>query len=575
MFKQKYLYLLFLLLLSSIGVFAQDFTATVSKNKVEVGQQFTLQYVIRTNAKDFTPPALNDFKLLGGPNQGRSTNWVNGKVSSQVTISYVLTPKKEGTFVIPPAKIVTDRGELSTKPITITAKKITEADKQNAAREYIYLKATVSRTNLYVGEQLTATYKLYTKVNIQKYEFTRTPELTGFWNKEFDTEGEGKVEVINGQQWTVYLLKKVILVPQQSGDLIVDPFGMDFIIEKPNTRRSIFSRGETVSLKLSSRPIKINVKALPKNAPSSFNGAVGEFSLSSSINKTEVQANDGIDYKIKIAGQGNFHLFSQVATQFPEDFEVYDPKISNNYAIKYNGTKGSKEWNYLVRPRFGGDFTIPSLPFTYFSPKKGKYVTLQTDEFQLKVAKGKNEENTTFRSQVNKENVEELDHTIRYIHTSGTNLNKSSKSWFGSWLHYLLLGLAPLLVLVGFVFKQRLQVANNDVIGTRRKKANKVATKYLAEASKNKADQAKFYELLGKALYGYLSDKLSIPLSELNQEKIKEKLTHSLSEANIKSLLETLDSCEMAKYAPMTSVSEEELLKKAEVIIELIEKGNG
>lgn len=556
----------------SISFFGQNFTATVSKNPVQAGERFTLEFVILTQAKNFTPPTLNGFKILSGPNQGQSTNYVNGVVTRKTTLSYVLSVPKEGKINIGSASINTSSGQLKTKPITITVKKLSEADKRSASRKYIYLKATVSRTNLYVGEQLTATYKLYTKANIQKYEFSKNPDLTGFWNKEFDNKSEGIVEMINGQRWTVYQLKKVILIPQQSGNLLVDPFKMDFTIEKPSSRRSFFSQPEYIELHLSSNPIKINVKPLPLSPPSSFAGAVGEFKLLASINKKEVIANDGIDYKIKISGNGNFHLFSKPKTHFPEDFEVYDPKISNGYKVRTSGTKGSKEWNYLIIPRFGGDFTIPAVDFTYFSPKKKKYITLSTEKHLIKVEKGNGEGNVTFRGNSNKQDVESLDQTIRYIHSSSSNLNKMSKSWFGSWIHYLLLTLAPIIVIVGLLLKNKFAKIGKDIIGTKRKKANKTASKYLKKAEKSKDDKTLFYELLGKALYGYLSDKLTIPLSELNKEKIEEKLSKSLSDTDLKGLLDTLDYCEMAKYAPITSVNEQQLLIKSEEIINKIEQ---
>tara|TARA_B100000809_G_scaffold145973_1_gene143547 strand:- start:1252 stop:2979 length:1728 start_codon:yes stop_codon:yes gene_type:complete len=564
-------FLSFILLLGSLSFLGQNFTATVDKSSVQVGERFSLEFVILTQAKNFTPPLLNGFRVLSGPNQGQSTNWINGVVTKKTTLSYVLSANKEGKLTIGSATISTNSGNVKTDPIIITVKKLTEAERRNASRKYIYLKATVSRTNLYVGEQLSATYKLYTKVNIQKHEFSKNPDLTGFWNKEFENKSEGKTQIINGEQWTVYQLKKVILIPQQSGELFIDPFKMDFVVEKPSKQRSFFSRGESVNLQLSSNPITINVKALPVKAPSSFAGAVGEFSLSGTVNKNEVKANDGIDYKIKISGRGNFHLFGKPETHFPEDFEVYDPKISNNYKVRTSGTKGNKEWNFLVIPRFGGDFTISPVEFTYFSPKKKKYITLKTKQIIIKVAKGTAEETVTFRGQSNKQDVKDLDQTIRYIHTSSADLNRSSKSWFGTWLHYLLLACGPVLFIVGFLLNKQSKASNKDIAGTRRKKANKTASKYLKEAREKKSDKSAFYELLGKALYGYLSDKLSIPLSVLNQENIKGKLIEVLPEDDVNSLIETLDYCEMAKYSPMTSIDEEELLKNSEVIINQIE----
>ncbi len=570
MYKQFKSFISILILLCSLSVFSQNFVATVSKNTVEVGERFQLTYTITTKAKNFIAPPLTDFRVLGGPNQGSSYRSVNGKTTSQITVSYVLTPTKEGKFIIAPADLVTNSGQLKTKAITITVKKLSEVEKRNIYRQYLFLKASVSRTHLFQGEQLTATYKLYTKVAIQQHELTKLPELTGFWNRPIEEQTQATTEVLNGQRWTVHLLKKVILIPQRNGDLLIDPFKMKLAIVKPGSRRSVFSPGELIELNLSSRAIKIKVKPLPKNAPISFKGAVGEFRLASSINKTEAQANESIDYKMKISGKGNFHLFGKLEPKFPEDFEVYDPKITNRYKVRASGTKGAKEWSYLVIPRFGGDFTVPPVEFSYFSPKQKKYITLKTEAYALKVSKGTGEQNVTFNNRVNKKEVTELDSTIRYIHTESDDL--TSTTWFGSWLHYLLLLLAPLLVGAGLFYKKQLANEKKDTIGTKKKKANKTASKYLAEARGNLANKSVFYDALSKALYGYLSDKLSIPLGELSKDKIKEKLSEQLDEIDLDKLIDTLHYCEMAKYAPSSSVSEEELLNKAEEVINQIEE---
>jgi hypothetical protein len=565
-------FLFTLLLFSSILTWSQNFSASVSKSVLTEGERFKFILHIRTNGTKLSNPNFEGFKLLQGPIKESSYQIINGKTTQALTWSYILLASKVGSFTIPSVVLTTKEGEIKTEPIDIIVKKESPFLKKYALKGDYFILPSVSKKNIYKGEQLLLNYTFYTKVNGQLSQ-NKEPKLNGFWKKEIEKENEFSSVIINGENWSKGIIKQVILIPQKSGELLIDPIEITLAsvyIKRDKWGRALSREQKKQTIK--SNTIKINVKPFPSTPPSSFTGAVGEFRLSGTINKQEVLANDGIDYKIKITGAGNFHLFGKPDINFPNDFEVYDPKIKNNYKVKTSGTRGSKEWSYLVIPRFGGKFNIPVVAFTYFSPKKKKFITLKTDDFDISVSKGLKEENVTFRSQVNKQEVENLDQTIRYIHTSGKGLNKSSKSWFGSGIHYGLMTLAPLLVICGFLMKKQFDKQNSDTVGTKRKKANKTANKHLAEARKNRADESVFYTLLSKALYGYLSDKLSIPLSELNKEEIQKKLAVSLSEGDVNKLLETLDYCEMAKYAPVSTVTNEELLAKSEEIINQIEK---
>ena len=551
----------------------QNFVATVSKKSVNEGERISVSFNLDSRGANFTPPSFEGFKVVSGPNPSQSMEIMNGRMSARYSWSYLLIPVKTGTLTIGTASVKASNGVLKSKPIQLNVKKLTAAEKKRQSRQYLFLKTVVSKGSLYQGEPLVATYKLYTRVNINDYGITKEPEFNGFWNKEFEIKQNNRSsEVIDGKQWTVFTLKKKLLYPQKSGDLVIDPMKMEFVIEKPsNRRRSLFERPEMININTSSDPIKIKVKSLPSGAPKSFSGAVGQFNLSSKVSKNELKANDGVDYSIVISGRGNLQLLPKPDLDFPQDFEVYDPKIDNKYSVKLSGASGKKQFNYLVIPRFGGEFTLKPFEFSYFDPKQKKYVTLKSEAHQLKVEKGAQDEAVTFKGGVNKSEVKNLNSDIRYIKTS-TDFSKKSGIWLGSLGYYLTLLVGPLLVFLAFLWKRKELGERADVVGTKRKKANKNASKYLKEAEASINDDSQFYSNLGKALNGYLSDKLNLPLSALTLDEVKSRLTAANVEtATVDQLSSTLENCEMAKYAPMQGVSKEQMLADATSIINQIE----
>ena len=598
--KIKYL-ILTLLTLASARAFSQQarFTASVSNSTVGTGEVFQVTFSINTNAGDFTPPDFRDFRIADGPNQSQSMEIINGSSSSSTSISYDLMAVKEGDFTIGPASITVNGRKLTTSPIKIKVVKGKPVPQNNQPQssapdngiqqasssdlsKLLFIKAIVDKTNVYLGQQLTVTYRLYTRVNIEQNQAASTPELNGFWSEDIKQPG-GQVpmhlEMYKGARYEVADLKKTILFPERSGDLTVDPLGMTFVISVPvqsnDPFASFFQDTKQEKYVAKSAPVTVHVKPLPDaGKPASFTGAVGSFNIANSVDKTELKANDALNYKVKVTGSGNIKLLKTLSTNFPADFEKYDPKITDTVTENENGVSGSRFYNYLLIPRHQGDYTIDPLEFSYFNPATGRYVALSTKGFHIKVDKGTNESNVTSFSDAEKQDIKMLSKDIRYIKTEDNSLVKNGDTFFGSTGYWLLLLIGPVLCYGAYVYRNRLIEQNSDLVKVKSRKASKIAAKHLANAQVQLAagNAAAFYEDVFTGLYGYLSDKLNIQYADLNKETIALALKDKkVSDQLTERLLDTLDLCEMARYAPVTHISQQEVFEKAKGIINDIE----
>ena len=576
---------------------AQDvkFTAATSHTEVATGDRFQIQFTANAKITNFKAPDLSDFRVLSGPNQSTSMSFVNGAMSTSISFSYVLMAVKEGMFTIKPAVAAVDGQAYSTNSLNISVSKGVNVQQQQTqqnqpeesiniskadATKDLFIKSSASKTTVYQGEHIIASYKLYTKVNIAGNELVKNADLNGFWSQEIDLgQAQWSQEVFGGFRWNVATIRKIVLFPQRSGTLTIDPLEMKFIVQRRaaggnSVFDQFFGRVENVEVNLKSEPIKIKVLPHPEPKPASFSGAVGQFEMTADLSTNKVKANEAINLKIKVSGKGNLPLIENFTIDFPKDFETYDPKIADNYKTSPNGVAGAKEYDYLLIPRHAGTFTIDPVEFTYFDPNTKAYKTLKSEPFTIEVEKGDGSAaNVTFNG-ANKEDVQILGEDIRYIHTNDIVVTHAKSSFYGSLGFYIALVILPLLFILVLIFRNKLREAQRDVIGSRSRKANKMANKYLAAAKKSlDANQkAAFYEHISKALFGYTSDKLKIPLSALNKENITEKLNGvSVSQDTISNFIATLELCEMARFAPV-SVSEQEIYGKAASIINQIEK---
>jgi len=602
------------IILSFTGILnAADIDFKVSAPaRVSVGERFRLTYQVNADVDDFSPPSFENFSVLSGPNRGQNSSIqiINGKVTQNISISYtyLLVASEEGEFTIAPATAKVKGKEYQTQPKTIRVIKGSQnqapnsnnqqqAAEQGIKSDDVYVKAIIDKSNLYLGEEAVVTFRLYTKVPISNISFDKLSSFNGFWSialMDNNVKLQPRSEIINGEEYTVADVQKSAIYPQKSGELEIDPIEITCLAQVQTSRKKRSSNDpffdsffndpffnnsyRNVELQLKSNPIKLNVKNLPaEGKPNFFNGAVGQYSLGSNIDAKEVNANDAITLKYTISGQGNVDLLPDLNVEFPPDFEVYDPKISNDFKNSVGGTKGSKSFEYLIIPRHSGTFQIPALAFTYFDPGKGKYITLNSDAITINVAKGDgtSASGPSVIQGISKENVTYLGKDIRYIETGSFELKKRNEYFFGSLLYYLLL-VIPALLFSGIVLLRRKQIVDSqDIARTRNRKANKLTRKRLKQASQFlKTDkESEFYEELVRALWGYLSDKLLIPLAELSKDRARvELLKYQVDEVLVNELVEILDSCEFARYAPSAvAKSKSEMLKQAEQVLQKLE----
>jgi hypothetical protein len=599
MMKRKYL--LILLMLAGLFSFADEVQFSMSAPSiVTVGEQFSLTLSLNAKGDDLRMPEINNFDVLMGPSvsSSRSIQIINGRTTQTVnyTYTYILRAASEGTFTISPATIKVNRKVYPSNEINIQVIKGRQQPNatvppsgsgnqqtQTTANDgdQLFIRYEADKTNVYKGEQIMLTFKLYSRVALSIVDQT-LPSFEGFWTQDIElppAEQTRTREAVDGVIYNVYTLQKKILVPQQTGNLAIEPAEMVFDVQQRVRSQSVFDDFfgsiQNVRTKSKSKRIPITVKELPQ-APAGFGGAVGRFTLSSSIDKTEVAANEALTLRVKVDGNGNLRHISPVKFNFPPDFEVYDPRTSYNNKPTEAGIVGSTSFEQVVIPRFAGNFTIPAQQFTYFDPAEKKFKTLFTKQFDITVLKGADDQSTTVMSSVSKEDLRFLGQDIRFIQKDNLKLNRLNDQFFGSFMFFGSYAIALLLFALALALQRKKARENANIALMRNKKASKMARKHLKAASicvkKNNTDD--FFEALLKAFWGYLSDKLAIPVSELNRDNARTTLDRfSVDEATINEFIETIDICEMARYAP-TAVNQSitELYKKAEKLIGKFEK---
>ncbi|GAA4089497.1 BatD family protein [Mucilaginibacter panaciglaebae] len=596
--KIKYCILTLILFITG-RVFAQDarFVASASQTTVSTGEQFQLTFSINADGSNFNPPDLSDFQLLGGPNVSNSMEFINGKATASSSVSYILAPTRVGTFIIGPATVVVNGKKISSNSIKMTVLKRRTGQPNNNTggggagtqantgstdlSKLLFLRAEIDKNNVYQGQPVTVTYRIYTRVDILQSQINKLPDLTGFWNEDvkMTQPAQFRVETYKGQRYNVADIKQTILFPEHAGNITIDPFEMTFIARVQTTPRDFMDQFfggnvQEVNYPAKSLPVVIHVKPLPQaGKPAGFSGAVGKFNIEATVDKDHLKANEALNYKIKISGSGNIKLLKDLNPNFPTDFEKYDPKITDTVTETANGVSGSRIYNYLVIPRHKGDYTIDPVSFSYFNPATGKYVTLSTGSFKIKVEKGINENNVTALSG-DQEDVKLLNKDIRYIKTGDSDLRAEGDRFFGSAGFYLLLLLGPIVCVAAFLVRNQIRRNNADVVRVKSRRAGKIAARHLTNANKElQANNTQaFYEAVFKGLYGYLSNKLNIAYADLDRENIAGTLRAKLAkEETIGELLDTLDLCEMARYAPVTHISAKQVFEKAKGAINAIE----
>lgn len=546
------------------------------------GDQFRLTFTVNTQkVKDFRAPSIKGFEVLMGPSRSsqNSTQIINGKVSSSssITYTYILMAGKEGTYNIPAASIVAD-GE--TKISNSLQIKVLPADDASASSAQggsasssrsqavgskitdkdLFITASASKTKVYEQEAILLTYKVYTVVDLRQL-YGDMPDLKGFHTQEVELPAQKtfSLEHYNGRNYNTTVWWQYVLFPQQSGTMEIPSITFEGVvaqrINSGDPFDAFFNGGTNyveIKKKIVTPKLKINVAALPSK-PADFSGAVGTFTMASSINSKSVKTNDAVTIKLTVTGTGNMKLIGTPEVKFPQDFEVYDPKIDNQFNLTREGLSGSKTYEYLAIPRHAGKFTIPAVSFTYFDLKTKTYKTLKSEEYVINVEKGQGNADQVIADFTNKESVKMLGNDVRYIKRGATQFAQRGDYFYGTtayWMWYII----PFVLFVGVILMYRKQAMDNaNTAKMKTKKANKVAVKRMKLAGKLLSENKKneFYDEVLKALWGYISDKLSIPVSQLSKDNIEQELSrYGVNEELVKAFINVLNDCEFARYAP-------------------------
>jgi hypothetical protein len=575
----------------------QEFSASVNESTVADNERFQVSFTFSgssiNNLSKFAPPAFENFLILSGPNQSTSIQIINGAQSASLTYTYLIQPKSVGTFTIGTASISQGGNVYKSDPIKITVVKGADKPKQQQddgqiseaeISKNLYIRATVDKSKVYKGEQVTVVYKLYTRLSIaSQMGINKLPQYQGFWAEELETANNINftTENVGGKQFRVGVLKKVALFPTQTGTLEITPFELTVPIEiqKQKNGKSIwddffgdpFGRSQIYEFNAKSNVVKIEVEPLPSGQPDDFKGAVGDYSFEAKLNNTNVKSNEPLTLYINLSGSGNIKLLDMPEINLPNGFEKYEPKINEqiNRTAKISGTKTGE---YLFVPRVVGTRELPPIEFSFFDPSKKKYVTLKSQSFTIDIKPGDKLAST---ETIGKEDIKELGTDIRFVKTSFEDISKKEDFILNS-TGFLFATILPAIFGAGLIgWKKRYDKLHGNVVLLRYQKAQKVAQNRLKTARKLMESQnhRDFYTELSSALFGYLEDKLHIPKSEFTIERASDDLRNlQISDKLISDLKVGASKCEFVRFAPgaeKSAAMQDMYDEIAEVIINL------
>ncbi|MDA9773111.1 BatD family protein [Flavobacteriaceae bacterium] len=571
----------------SVTIFGQTpkLVASVSKNKLGLNQRVKIQFTInKQGADNFQAPNFKNFQIVSGPSQSISQSWVNGNASFSQSYSYIVKPLKKGEFLIPAASIKLNNKTLTSKPIKVIVLDPVEIpkdpnDPNYIAQQNVHLVAEISKSSPYVGEGIYVEYRLYVSQNIsvRDFSYTDSPQYNGFWNQDIKIRGlTTQNGTYNGEQYRYVVLQKALLIPTKSGKLTIDPIKMDIVIGVPTGRGDFFGNPivKNVTKSFASAKKFIRSKELPiEGKPESFNGAVGDFNFMVSSSKNILKSNETATVSVKVTGNGNLKLFELPEIKTPSELEVFTPEQKEKITINSRGIKGSVTKNYTVVPQFKGKYKIPSTEFSYFDLKEKKYVRLTSEDIFVDVLEGKELVTDSDVASNAKKDIVVTGANFRYIQTSSAFSLANESGFYTSKFYYLILILPLLFIPIGIVIAKRNDARNNDVLGNKLRKADRLAKKYLSEAKKQLGTKEAFYVALEKALHNYLKAKLRIETSDISKEKITELLNRkSVNESTIHSFIEVFNSCDMARYSPVSVVEMKDDYEKSKLVITQIDK---
>lgn len=581
------------LLIAIFQMSAQNVIRVEAPDVVAVNEQFNVTFIIEgeKSPSDFHWSEGDDFQLVWGPQKGSSSSIqiINGKRSSshQTTFTYILIPKSTGTFQLPVATAMLSGDKIASSSVSIqvvsdgASASQSSGQGSNGAKSSgggqtsstgdissgdLFLRLSLSRSEVVIGEPITATLKIYQRVNVVGFENAKLPTFNGFWSQETfaPTNIEFKRESLDDKIYNTALLRTYVLIPQQSGTITIEPAELVCLVNvraAQSASSSLFDRFfqdeyQTIRKRVTTPAVKVKVNPLPAGQPASFGGGVGNFGISARLTTDNLKTHDAASLIITVSGRGNVALLEEPKVNFPPDFEVYDTKTTENTDKSNGGTSGSKSFEYPFIPRSHGDFTIDPVEYSYYDVNAGKYVTLRTEPLHVKVAKGKGGDSTpvtTVNSGVERKDVKSLADDIRFIFTGKPGLSGSGSFFVGSVFFWILLALMILGATSVYLAFRKVAAMRADVAGTKNRRATKMAQKRLKLAGEylDKSLYTAFYEELHKALIGFVSDKLNMDMSEISKDNIVSALTEGgVSEEQTKAFTDLLDACEFARYSP-------------------------
>ncbi|SIP99104.1 Oxygen tolerance [Maribacter ulvicola] len=577
--------------LSSLLMLGQDdnavtFEMKLSKPKLGLNERLRVDFIMNRDGDNFNPPDFAGFKVIMGPSQSISSSWINGVRSYSKSYSYTLSPTAKGTFTIKQASIVINGETYKSiaQDIEVTSAVDKPSDQMTAddvADENLHLVAEISKTNPYLNEAITVIYKLYVSPNISvsNYQPLDNPTYNNFWSQDIKVNGlSAQNGTYKGKPYRYAILKRVVLYPQKSGKLDIEPLSLDVTVDVPTGRRDFFGQRmyAQTNKTVSAGKRTIHVKPLPlDNQPANFNGAVGDFDFTVTTSKTSLNASESLQATIEVSGKGNLKLFKLPELELPSALEVYEPEFTEGVRTTLAGMQGKVSNQYTIVPSFRGKYPIAPISFSYFNPSTGKYTTVTSNEIVINVLEGplsaSSNANTTLNS--NKQSVVSSGNEFNFLKLNPNLTNKSVSYFFGSTSFYLWLLCPLLLIPLAIVFRKKRDAIAGDIVGNKIRKANKLARKYLSAARKQLGNKESFYVALERALHNYLKAKLKIETSEFSKDKITELLKErAIDDSTIDNFIALLKNCEAARYSPFSDVQMQTDYDKASEVISIMDK---
>lgn len=585
------IYVLVLLFMMSTLAFGQvEFTAKPGKDKVALNEQLKVTFEMNENGDEFVPPDFKDFKINAGPVQSISQSWINGVSKFKKTYTFYLSPTKRGTFEIGQAEVTIKGQVYKTSPfkveVTAAVDEPKDGDDQpiRNVTEGIHLVAEVSKTTPYLNEAINITYKLYVSPDaaISNWGFADIPRFSNFWSHDLPQDFDIKYGSYKGDKnYRYVVLKRTVLYPQKSGELVIEPLTLNISVDVPSSRRDIFGRRmyNSEERTIASQSQTIQVKPLPEeNKPSDFSGAVGKFNIETKTSKDFLETDESLDVQVIVSGTGNLKLFQLPGLKVPRAFETYNPENSENINTSLAGSRGRITDTYTLIPNSPGKFQIDPVSFSYFDPETGTYKTIRSESLEIEV-EGRassgiaSSESAASSEQVINRQPVSAGKQFRYIKLRTHLHNIDSSGFFKSGLFWTLLVFPVVLLPVVIVVGKKYQEKAADFKTGKIKQADRLARQYLSEAKKEIGNQSAFYEVLERALHNYLKAKLKMPASEISKTRILEVLqTKNVNHDTSSAFVGLLETCELARYTPSSQINMQADYEKAVEIISETDK---